>query len=217
MDGQPVETTLYSLAESPPRVPDRRKGDRRTDERHLSLLRVGALTTAGRRELCLVRNVSAGGMLIRVYCEIEPGASLTVELKQGEPIGGSACWVKDELVGVIFDTPIDVIALLSTSDDGPKPRMPRIEIDCAAWIRVDGNIHRASVSNISQGGLKIDCPSDLPVDADVVVGVEGLDPCAGHIRWGAGGEYGITFNRALSLPMLVCWLQDRREQLRAAG
>ena len=217
MDEQPVETTLYSLDDSPPRAPDRRKGERRNGERHLSLLRVGALTIGGRRELCLIRNVSAGGMLIRAYCPIAAGTPLTVELKQGEPISGTARWTKDELVGVIFDTPIDVIALLSTSDDGPKPRMPRVEVDCTAWIRVDGAVHRALVSNISQGGLRIECRSELPVDSDVVVSIDGLDPSAGHIRWGAGGEYGITFNRVLSLPLLVCWLQDRRDQLRAAG
>ena len=55
MDQQPVETTLYSLSESPPPAPDRR-----TDERYLSLFRVGTLTIGDRRELCLIRNMSAG-------------------------------------------------------------------------------------------------------------------------------------------------------------
>jgi len=213
LDEQPVETTLYSLDDSlPTAAPERRSG-----ERHLSLLRVGSITVAGRRELCLVRNVSAGGMLIRAYCAIAPGTPLTIELKQGEPIDGSARWVRDELVGVIFDAPIDVVALLATSDDGPRPRMPRIEVACSAWVRVDGLVHCARVSNISQGGLKLACPTDLPVDADVVVSIDGLDPSPGHIRWGAGGEYGITFNRVLPLALLVTWLQERREQYRAAG
>src|SRR5690349_19331306 len=56
LDEQPVETTLYSLDEAaPPQV------QRRESERVLTLLRVGALTVGGRRELCLIRNVSAGG------------------------------------------------------------------------------------------------------------------------------------------------------------
>ena len=217
MDEQPVETTLYSLDEHLPRVADRRKGERRSGERHLSLLRVGALTVEGRRELCLIRNVSAGGMLIRAYCAIAPGTSLSIELKQGEPIPGTVRWVKEELVGVIFDAPIDVIALLSSSEDGPRPRMPRIEIDCIAWVRVDSMVHRSRVLNISQGGLKIECRSELPVGADTVVSIDGLEPCAGLIRWNADGEYGITFNRVLALPLLVGWLQDRRGPQRAAG
>jgi len=118
---------------------------------------------------------------------------------------------------VTFDAPIDVVALLSTAADGPRPRMPRIEVDCTAWLRVDGTVHRARASNISQGGLKVACRTALPVDADVVVSIDGLDPCPGLVRWSAEGEYGITFNRVLPLPLLVAWLQERREQLRAAG
>lgn len=213
MDEQPVETTLYSLDDSlPTAAPERRSG-----ERHLSLLRVGSITVAGRRELCLVRNVSAGGMLIRAYCAIASGTPLTIELKQGEPIDGRVRWVKDDCVGVTFDAPIDVVALLSTAADGPRPRMPRIEVDCTAWLRVDGTVHRARASNISQGGLKVACRTELPVDADVVVSIDGLDPCPGLVRWSAEGEYGITFNRVLPLPLLVAWLQERREQYRAAG
>ena len=212
MDEQPVETTLYSLDESLPTAPERRTG-----ERHLSLLRVGSLTISGRRELCLIKNISAGGMLIRAYCAIAPGTPLTVELKQGEPVGGTARWTRDDYVGVTFDEPIDVLALLSSSADGPRPRMPRIEVDCTAWVRLDSTVHRTRAVDISQGGLKIACRTELAVDCDVVVSIDGLDPCPGRIRWSAGGEYGITFNRVLPLPLLVSWLQGQRERLRAAG
>jgi hypothetical protein len=217
LDEQPVETTLYSLDDSPPRVPDRRQGERWTGDGQLSLLRVGSLTLAGRRELCLIRNISAGGMLIRAYCAIAEGAALSVELKQGEPIDGRARWVKDGLVGITFDKPIDVVALLSNAADGPKPRMPRIEVDCIAWLRVDGSLHRGRALNISQGGLKVECRTELPLNVEVVVNIDGLDPCPGLIRWSSGDEYGITFNRVLPLPLLVAWLQERREQNRAAG
>jgi hypothetical protein len=57
-----VETTVYSLSADTPQCPDRR-----SDQRYVSLLRVGALVVDGRRELCLIRNVSAGGMMIRPY------------------------------------------------------------------------------------------------------------------------------------------------------
>src|SRR6185295_18370999 len=68
LDHQPVETTLYSLSESPPAAPDRR-----TDERYLSLFRVGTMKVGDRPELCLIRNVSAGGMMIRPYSPIATG------------------------------------------------------------------------------------------------------------------------------------------------
>ena len=55
-----IQTTNYSLSAAAPERPERRSG-----ERYVSLLRVGALVIEGRRELCLIRNVSAGGMMKR--------------------------------------------------------------------------------------------------------------------------------------------------------
>jgi hypothetical protein len=78
LDEQPVETTTYSLDETAPRQVQRRES-----ERHLTLLRVGALLIDGRRELCLIRNVSAGGMMIRAYSDIPVGTPLSIELKHG--------------------------------------------------------------------------------------------------------------------------------------
>ena len=211
MDQQPVETTLYSLSETPPPAPDRRH-----DERYLSLFRVGALTIGERRELCLIRNVSAGGMMIRPYCAIPEGTRLTVELKQDQPVSGTVLWVRDDCIGVTFDEPVDVLALLS-SEEGPKPRMPRIEVESGASIRLEDEIHAATVLNVSQGGAKVRCQAELPLGPEVIVAVTGLEPCRAVVRWKDHGYYGITFNRVLPLAVLVDWLQEQRGKLRSAG
>ena len=142
MQEQPVETTLYSLAASAPARPDRR-----SEERYLSLLRVGAMTVAGTRELCLIRNISAGGMMIRAYSHINVGTRLSIELKQGDAVSGIVQWVENGLTGVTFDSPIDVLGLLA-SGTGPRPRLPRIEVDCTAWVRQDGDVVRTRAVNV---------------------------------------------------------------------
>lgn len=212
MDQQPVETTLYSLKATAPEPQQRR-----ADERHLSLLRVGALMIEGRRELCLIRNISAGGMMIRAYSDIREGTEVAIELKQGEPVKGLARWVNDDNIGVEFAEPIDVIDLISASGDGPRPRKPRIEVGCGMSLRQDGAIHRARAVNVSQGGLKILCSAEIPVGSDVVASLPGLPPSPAVIRWKDGEAYGITFNRALSLPQLVAWLQEQQEQARVSA
>jgi hypothetical protein len=212
LDEQPVETTVFSLRDSAPEMPERR-----SDERHLSLLRVGALVIDGRRELCLIRNVSAGGMLIRAYCPIPEGTPLAIELKHGEPVHGTARWTKDECVGVTFDQPIDILELLSSSGDGPRPRMPRIEVDCIAWVRDGATMHRTRALNISQGGMKVESRTQIPVGAEVTVSLNGLAPQSGTVRWDESHRYGIAFNRVIPLPALVAWLHEQRERLRAAS
>jgi hypothetical protein len=212
LDEQQVETTVYSLA-GVPKAPS----ERRNSERYLSLLRVGSLGIGDRRELCLIKNISAGGMLIRAYSDIAQDARLYIELKQGEPIGGKALWVKGELVGVEFDTPIDVLSLISGSADGLRPRMPRIEVECNAWVREGATMHRARTVNVSQGGLRVEANKELPVGANVVVTLPGLSPEQGVVRWADGETCGITFNRVLALSQLVSWLGERQERERAAN
>jgi hypothetical protein len=200
-----VEQTVYSLSEDAPGRPDRRKG-----ERYLSLLRVGAMLIDGRRELCLVRNVSAGGMLIRPYSPIAAGTAVTIELKHGETVSGVARWIEDGLVGIAFDQPIDVVALLTSSEDGPQPRMPRIELKCTAWVREDADIYRTRALNISQGGMCVAGDSRLKVDADVIVSMAGLGPIAGLVKWKEDDRYGIGFNCVLAVTDLMGFLRQQQ-------
>ena len=209
MPERPVETTVYSLAASAPPQPERR-----SEERFLTLLRVGAIVAAGQRELCLIRNISAGGMMIRAYSPLPVGAPVSIELKQGDPISGVVQWVEDSLTGVTFDAPIDVLALLTPAGDGPRPRLPRIELDGTAWVRQDGDVMRTRLVNVSQGGVRVESSGRLEVGADVVVTLPGLTPAAGVVKWSDGDSYGIGFNRALVLSDLVQWLKDQQHEQR---
>lgn len=208
MQEQPVETTLYSLAASTPGRPDRRES-----ERFLSLLRVGAMVVEGRRELCLIRNISAGGMMIRAYSPIKVGTPLTIELKQGDPVSGVVQWVEEGMTGVTFDAPIDVVALLAPSDEGPRPRLPRIEVECTAWVRQESEVIRTRALNISQGGICVETSARLVVGGDVVVTLPGLTPAAGVVKWSNGNAFGIGFNRALILSELVHWLKEQQQEV----
>lgn len=211
MQEQPLETTSYSLGGPPPA-----KGDRRDDTRHLTLFRVGAMDVSGRRELCLIKNISAGGMKIRPYCDLAVDDDLTIELKTGMSVPGRVASLENQDAGVEFKEPVDVIDILSSAQDGPRPRMPRIEIDCFATVRNGANVHRMRVVDISQGGIKLESPVILPKYCDVTVTLPGLEPQSSATRWCEDGFVGVTFNRLLSLAELVDWLKAMRDQRRAA-
>lgn len=212
MSSQPVETTLYSLSDAPPSPasdPDRRDG-----ERHMTLYRVGSILVENRRELCLIKNISAGGMMVRLYCSVAEGTAVTVELKSGQPIHGRVSWVRDQQAGVAFNEPVDVIDILSASMTGPRPRMPRIETSCHATLRDGANALRVKVCDISQGGVKIACETIIPRGADVIITLPGIEPQPGIACWTEGGFTGITFNRLIPLGELVGWLHVQRETQR---
>ena len=214
MDIQPVETTLYSLSDNPPAPAG--DSERREGERHMTLYRVGSILVENRRELCLIKNISAGGMMIRLYCTIADGTPVTVELKSGQPINGKISWTRDQNAGVAFDTQVDVIDILSSSMEGPRPRMPRIETNCFATLREGANILRVRACDISQGGLKVRTETVLPQGADLIVSLPGLEPQPSIACWTSDGYAGISFNRLIPLSELVAWLQDQRSILRNA-
>lgn len=215
VDIQPVETTLYSLSDAPPEPAG--DGERREGERHMTLYRVGSILVEDRRELCLIKNISAGGMMIRLYCSIGEGTPVTVELKSGQPIHGRVSWIRDQNAGIAFDQPIDVIDILSTAMDGPRPRMPRIETHCPATLREGATVVRVQACDISQGGLKVRTETLFHPGADLVVSLPGLEPQRAIACWSDNGFTGITFNRLLPLGELVVWLHEQRELQRSAS
>jgi hypothetical protein len=149
-------------------------------------------------------------MMIRTYSSMTEGRAVTVELKQGQLVRGEVRWVRDHNVGIAFDEPIDVVELLSSSMDGPRPRMPRVEVSCTASARQGSSLSSLKVHDISQGGLKAEASRALGVGEDVVVTLPGLAPLQGIVRWQDGGFHGISFNGLLALSELVEWLHAQR-------
>jgi len=212
MDNLSYETTSISLGDAPPAQPTRR-----TDARHhLTLLRVGAITVDDRRELCLIRNISSGGMSIRSYSPLCTGTRVVIELKTGMRVPGAVAWVDESTAGVEFDESVDVLDVLSATDDGATPRMPRIEVDCYASVRAGAVVRGLRVCDVSQGGVKLAGKLPAEVDSDLVVTLPGMPPRAASLRWSSDEHVGLTFNRLMPLPDLVEWLRSVRDESRAA-
>ncbi|WP_294173125.1 PilZ domain-containing protein [uncultured Sphingomonas sp.] len=205
MNRAPVQTTLYSLSERPPQPSDRRSG-----ERHLTLLRVGVVVIASHRELCLIKNMSSGGMMLQLYCEAEPEQPIEVELKTGVSVAGRVSWTRDGQAGVTFAAPIDLVDILAHDGRGPRPRTPRVETDALIYVRHGASTFRLRAADISQGGVKVELAAELPVNAEVVVTLPGLPPQPGAVCWNHGGFAGLSFNQPLPLATLVGWLRQQR-------
>ena len=89
--------TGFSFSNAVPMPPERR-----SDERLIKILRVGTLIIDGRRELCLIRNISAGGVMAHVYSKLSPGQPVTIELKATQPVAGHVVWMRDANAGIQF-------------------------------------------------------------------------------------------------------------------
>jgi len=202
-----VVETAFSLSNAVPAPPERRE-----DERHIKILRVGTLILDGRRELCLIRNISAGGLMAHIYSKVTPGQRVVVELKSNQPIGGHVVWVRDANAGIQFDEAMDIAELLANPmvlDNGWRPRTPRVEIDRMATLRIGADVLWVHAVDISQSGVKIETDQEIETGTEIVLTLEGMDPRPGVVRWSKDGHCGLSFNGLISFTELIDWLKRR--------
>ena len=199
-----VEGTTFSFSTEAPVQPDRRR-----QTRHMSILRVGSLIRNGRRELCLIRNISAGGVMAHVYSALATGDVLAVELKSNQQISGRVVWAQGTNVGIAFDAPVDVEELLSSQmkEEGWRPRLPRVEVDRLAMLRLGAGIYGVSTRDISQGGVKVETDRPFDSGADVVLTLDRFRPVPGVVRWYHDGLCGVAFNQVIPFRELMGWLK----------
>lgn len=201
-----IEATAFSFSNDVPSPPDRRE-----NQRHVTILRIGKLITSRSQELCLVRNISSGGLMLHVYSPRTVGERVEVELKTGHRLRGVIRWVRDANVGVMFDEQVnvaDVLANPALFEDGTKPRAPRLDVSCNATVRAGAQLCQVGVCDISQGGAKIATDRSFLPDEQVVITLAGFRPMAATIRWCGNGFAGVGFNQLLPFDELTNWLNS---------
>jgi hypothetical protein len=201
----PPLTTLLSLSQAVPSCPERRD-----DGRELTMLRIGCLLFDDRRELCLIRNISGGGALVRTYSHMTIGQRVAIELNQGESVAGVIRWCESNMIGIMFNHPLDVVQLLANSADWPRPRQPRVEVQALARIHLTEGTQIAQVLDLSQGGVKVRATPGLTRNRLVTVEVRDLPPLQARIRWSHNDVCGLAFAEPLALKTLVRWVREQQ-------
>nr|WP_281397068.1 PilZ domain-containing protein [Sphingobium boeckii] len=189
--------------------------DRRQGERYLSIMRVGKLVKQDAQELCVIRNISSGGLMAHVTAHHAIGDRIEIELKSDVRLSGEVVWVKDGNIGVRFDGEVEVSDILThrPGADGRKSRAPRLEVHGKAVLKCDDLQCNAEIRDISQGGMKVDVAQALIAGRDIVIKVKGLETMKGVVRWCREGQAGLAFLRPIPFDALTRWLEDRSAAL----
>src|SRR3546814_17889882 len=131
-----------------------------------------------------------------------PYTTLFRSLKTNQQIPGIVTWSDGSNIGITFDAPIDVEELLTAEpvlDNGWKPRLPRVEVDRLATLRVGATTHWVNTRDISQGGVKVSSDQPLDTGAEIAISLEGFSHVAGLVRGHQESLDGIAFNHVLTL------------------
>lgn len=195
---------------------DGRRGyiERRTGNRHISVFRVGRLVDDQGDQICVIRNISSGGVMIEANRIPEAGARVTIELRSDRSLAATVRWARDREAGIQFDSPIDVAAMLREE----KQSILRLSPRASRFIR-QGNVKiigtvatcDAAIANISINGLGLKTDTRFARDEPVIASIEGLGAARAVVRWWTKGEMGLKLQTPLSYRALANWLDDRAE------
>ncbi len=209
------ELTVVSFSNETPSPPERR-----ASPRNLSVLRTALLRTFRGDELCLVRNISNGGLMAHIFSDLDVGDRVTVEFKAERSVRGNVVWRQDALAGIQFAQPIELSDILSNQFESTfmplEPRGPRAEVDVPGRIRSARAWLSVVVRNISQGGARLQLEQDNTLVPSILLAAPGLAALPGTVRWQRGQDVGIAFDRLIPFPDIARWVADsHREQERA--
>ena len=177
--------------------------DRRAGPRVTVMIRPAKLIADNREFLCVVRDVSEGGLKLRLFHALPQHRHLTIEFENGERHAIQLIWQDGELAGCGFVGEVDLPRLIA-AHQGPYPRrQPRLQVAVDAVLCTGGLRTPITMRDISQRGAAIDCPGWLMIDELVRIESSVLPTIHAKVRWRRPPRYGVVFEQTFRLEELA--------------
>lgn len=176
--------------------------DSRLAPRSTPVLRSGKVVCQSGEYLCMMRDVSTGGVGLRFFHAPPPEPRIFLQLANGKVLPIERVWSRDHDAGYRFAAVVDVDEFISEGAMQP-PRPIRVRLSLPALVTVDGRDGPARLADISRTGARIDADRQWPLEAFVRLEASGLPLLFGHIRWRDGTAHGIVFQNVLPLEKLA--------------
>jgi hypothetical protein len=177
--------------------------DQRAAKRFALVLRAAKLVAISGEYLCVLRDVSAGGVRIRLFHDLPPGAQFQLELGSGVAYVIEPVWQRSGYAGFRFAAgKIDASDLIREASPFPK-RPIRLRLERPGLLALDAEQRAATVSDISQHGAQIEVMPCLAVGERVRLAVPGLPPRTARVVWRRRRVHGLAFEQAWRLDELA--------------
>ena len=185
------------------------------------MLRAGKLVGENTEFLCILRDVSATGMRVKLFHPLPPLDRFEIELLGGERYTLLPIWEEGGHAGFRFgEAPVEVDALLAAINAQGRRRQVRLQVEAPALVHVDGVAFPAHIENISQHGARITCATFLALGQRLRLEGQGVPPRTATVSWRRDGAYGLVLEetfRLEELAQLNARLQESRLPAVAAG
>lgn len=181
------------------------------------MLRAAKLAAGDGEYLCILRDVSATGLKVKLFHPLPDEGPYSIELGTGESYQLDLVWERDGHAGFRFrDGQIDLTALVEEAGRFPK-RQLRLELNQPVLVTASGMNLPAILGNLSQHGALIELDFPLALRQLVQIGGGKLPARHGRVLWRKGKAHGLVFIEGFlldELALLVAKLQNRSQSSR---
>ena len=179
----------------------------RAEPRIALFIRAAKLATPAGEYLCVIRDVSSGGVALRLFHDVPQCAQSILELQNGDRYPVALVWKLEDRAGFRFVHQADVARIIASPSRHPK-RPLRLRLDVEAELVAGLRRFEVRVLDISQAGAKITCHTPLALDQKVRIATASLRPLKGRVRWRSGAEAGLSFDEPLGFEELALVVRD---------
>ncbi len=181
--------------------------DDRAAPRFTLLIRPGKLHVGEAQYLCVIRDISATGVSIRLFHPIDWRGPTVLELQTGDRYPVEPVWDRGAEAGFRFFDPIEVDSVIGHCSHYPK-RDLRFEIRLPVVIQAQGQAFPASFANLSRQGALVESDEMFAIGQAVMLQAKGLPMIEARVRWRKCNRYGMVFDTTFSLQLLAVAIEQ---------
>lgn len=171
-------------------------------QRYSLLIRTAKLVYPCGEFLCIVRDVSATGLRLRVFHALPPGSPIAIELANGDRHPLELVWEEGSHAGFRFPAAINVHDFINEASNWTR-RPVRLRLMLPAILMVDNVARVTWLHDISQYGAGIECSHYLAVKQRVRLEAEGVPPLIANVAWRTSPNYGLAFQQTFTFEVLA--------------
>lgn len=167
--------------------------EQRAARRYTPLMRTAKITGVSGEFLCVVSDISATGVSVRLFHPLPRDTALKLEMPNGDQLAIEAVWERDSKAGFRFAVPVNLSRVLSGHSQWPK-RPIRLNLDMPVTLTGLTGRFAATIRNISLQGAQIECVERLAIDQRLRMSNKVLPEIVTKVRWRNGKFYGLIFD-----------------------
>lgn len=172
-------------------------------QRYTLLLRAAKLIAPNGEYLCVLRDVSATGLKLKLFHLLTDGGEVAIELGNGQSHAIVPVWQSGGNAGFRFVAgEVDIAPLLQGT--GPFPRRAvRMQAERLAQVRSRSGLRQALLRDISLDGARIDCDWSYAVGERLQLDITGFPRLYAKVRWCRYGAHGLVLEQHFALGELA--------------